>query len=76
MVDYMRKMSGKKCDKHSPVTCLWIHLINNIGILEVVQSSQKLVNTLSSYLKLLYTTEITKFSFQTDSHQNFNHDYF
>lgn len=28
------------------------------------------------YLKLLYAKEITKFPYQTNSHQNFNYDYF
>ena len=49
----------------------------NIGILEVEVHRSSSVYSLSNYcLKLLYAMEITKFPYQMNSHEIFNHGHF
>ena len=78
MIDIHAKLPGKHYqirsgDKPSQVKYIWIY-VTNTGIPEIEVNRNFPVPLLFNYsLKLLYAAERTKFSYQINSHQVFNH---
>lgn len=73
------KFHGKhfriRSDDKSPwFVCLWIYItIQVFQKLYEVHRNLSLCSLYSYYLKVLHSTEITIFPYQTNCHQNFNH---
>ena len=52
-------------------------IVTNIAISQTeVHRNLPMPSMFNYYLKLLYATEVTKFSFQMNFYQIFNHDHF